>query len=114
MKADQNRRVAVLATSGFLFLYFSCCVAVVLHEKLKRQRRFGVRPMNRKRNSEGLFATLIRDMLKLEWDEEQFHKYSRMSKRQFLNLHKLVAPYLQKDKKRLHIAPAQRLIMTLQ
>lgn len=67
--------------------------------------------MNRKRNSESLFATLIRDMLKLEWDEEQFHKYSRMSKRQFLNLYKLVAPYLQKDKK-LHIAPAQRLIMT--
>lgn len=35
MKADQNRRVAVLATSGLLFLYFSCCVAAVLHEKLK-------------------------------------------------------------------------------
>lgn len=95
------------------FFYVSCCVAAVLHEKLKRQRRIGA-PMNRKRNSEGLFATLIRDMLKLEWDEEQFHKYSRMSKRQFLNLHKLVAPYLQKDKKRLHIAPAQRLMMTLQ
>ncbi|XP_030763193.1 protein ALP1-like [Sitophilus oryzae] len=52
-------------------------------------------------------------MLSLEWDEQQFTKYTRMSKDQFSYLHKLVKPYLKRDPKKRHVSSEQRLIMTL-
>lgn len=66
----------------------------------KRNRRFAVRPTNRLRNEKGFFNTLIQDMLKKE-EEDQFFKYTRMTKNQFIYLHKLIEPFLKRDLKKI-------------
>ncbi|KAK4875354.1 hypothetical protein RN001_011776 [Aquatica leii] len=91
----------------------TCVTSIIKFKRCTRIRRFAVRPMNRNRDLEGNYATLVKDMLMIEWDEEQFVKYTGMSKEQFSYLHTLVKPYLKKDPKKKHIASEQRLIMTL-
>lgn len=90
------------------------CVGGVILRRRQRIRRFGVRPMNRSKDREGFYATLIRDMREKEWDEEQFFKYTRMTKKQFSYLLELVGPSLRKNIKKRHICPEERLILTLQ
>lgn len=116
MKVFCKLKENTIITFGFfyLFLTMSTCAACIMSAKPVRKRRFGVRPMNRKRNSEGLFVTLIKDMINLEWDEEQFCRYTRMTKAQFSHLHKLIFPIIKKCRKKFHINTEQRLLMTLQ
>lgn len=74
----KNKKCLALWLSA-MFLMHICGVTAILHKSRKRNRRFGVRPINRKRKTEGLYATLVRDMLKLEWDQDQFFKYTGMT-----------------------------------
>lgn len=82
--------------------------------KHKRHRRFGVRPMNKNRDREGFFVTLIQDMRTKEKDHEMFFRYTRMTPHLFDYLLQLVEPYLKKDATKYHISPSQRLMITVQ
>lgn len=101
---------------GLSFFCLSLAASVVslarAQNSRKRFRRWKVRPINQKRRKEGLFATLIRDMMKS--DEMQFFKYTRMTVNQFNHLLELIKSDIQKDHKKSHISPTERLILTLQ
>lgn len=92
---------------GLSFIFLSLAASVVslaqAQNSRKRFRRWKVRPINQKRRKEGLFATLIRDMMKS--DEMQFFKYTRMTVNQFNHLHELIKSDIQKDHKKVTFLP---------
>jgi len=108
-----NVTVAFVGATVFLTLATITATALNLKGK-KRIRRYKVRPINRQRRKEGLFATVLKDMVNMETDHTQFFKYTRMSPAQFGHLLKLVKPIIQKDESKNPISPAERLVMTLQ
>lgn len=92
---------------GLSFFCLSLAASVVslarARNSRKRFRRWKVRPINQKRRKEGLFATLIRDMMKS--DEMQFFKYTRMTVNQFNHLLELIKSDIQKDHKKVTFLP---------
>ncbi|XP_018300265.1 putative nuclease HARBI1 isoform X1 [Mycetomoellerius zeteki] len=70
--------------------------------------------MNRKRHENGHFFSLT-NMLNLEYDYEQFFKFTRCSPSQFNELLQSVGHKLQKDTRRnpFTLSPSHRLILTL-
>lgn len=118
---NQRRRTLILKF-GSLLLLSSACVAHLLlqnHQNKQRRRkarRYAVRPMNRRRHENGHFVLLTKDMLNLEYDHEQFFKFTRYSPSQFNELLQLVGHKLQKDTRRnpYTLSPSHRLTLTLQ
>ena len=97
---------------AYLYMTLATNVGAIGAQFNRRHRRWGIRPINKKKDSEELFSTLFKDM----WnsDDEQFFKYTRMSQIQFLEILRLIGKDLQKFKKRRHISPQERLLITLQ
>src|SRR5580765_8418270 len=101
-------------------LLFICTVQVAVlalytawkAERGKRwkNRRWWVRPINRRRAEYGDFATLFSE---LKEDPDLFFRYTRMDVLTFYELLRLVSPYLQKRSIRPSICPEQRLAITL-
>ncbi|XP_030762705.1 protein ALP1-like isoform X2 [Sitophilus oryzae] len=106
-------KVIKVVNLAYLFLTLAGSVATLaeVHANRRRHRRWGIRPINKKKESEGLFSTLFKDMWK--FDAEQFFKYTRMTQNQFKELLALIGKDIQKDKKRRHISPQERLLITL-
>lgn len=96
------------------YIHLNLATLVCLMNKRKRVRRCGVRPINKKRKTQGFFMTLVRTMKTGELDGEQFFKYTRMTKNQFSYLLHLAGPSLQKNEKKFHIPPEHRLMITIQ
>lgn len=79
--------------------------------KIKRRRRWGVRPVLRERKKFGEFYTTF---LKYKIvDHEWFFLYTRMTPNQFDEILHLVGPALEKNSQCEPISPSQRLAMTL-
>lgn len=107
-----DNRVAIAATG---FFFFMSTIAVLMKKKKKRVRRYSVRPINRKRREDGAFATLFRDMQSLEYDSDQFCRYTRMTPDVFKKLVRLVGPSIQKHRNIITtLSPEHRLIMAIQ
>uniref|UniRef100_A0A6P7FIS9 Protein ANTAGONIST OF LIKE HETEROCHROMATIN PROTEIN 1-like n=1 Tax=Diabrotica virgifera virgifera TaxID=50390 RepID=A0A6P7FIS9_DIAVI len=49
----------------------------------------------------------------LEWDAEQFFKYTRMTKTKFYYLLRIPRPYLQRNRKKGYLTPEHRLVLVL-
>ena len=118
---NRYQRNKTLIFGSLLLLLSSACVSYLLYikkskQKGRRARRYAVRPVNRKRHENGHFVTLIKDMLNIEYDYEQFFKFTRCSPNQFNELLQLVGTKLQKDTRRnpFTLSPSHRLILTLQ
>lgn len=77
----------------------------------RRERRWGVRPINRKRITKGHFHNLFYDMKTV--DKEHFIKYTRMSSECFYFLLNLIQHKLVKRSIRQTISPEHRLVITL-
>ena len=75
-----NKKIATALALVPFFITMVTTISAIVTNKYRRVRRFGVRPMNRDRDKEGLFVTLFKAMKELEWDGEQFYKYTRMTK----------------------------------
>lgn len=105
-------KVMKIANLAYSFLTLVTNVVAVANTRQKRHRRWGIRPINRKKESEGLFKTLFKDMWEL--DDEQFFKYTRMTQNQFKEILTLVEKEIQKDRTKRHITPKERLLITLQ
>ncbi|XP_051167790.1 uncharacterized protein LOC127285696 [Leptopilina boulardi] len=76
----------------------------------KKSRRWGDRPINRRRDVLGEYETLFQEM---QDDEEYFFKYTRMNKEIYQHLLAKVTPYLLKRSRRKPLTPGHRLSMTL-
>lgn len=96
-------------------MHFDKYIENCKHNKVKPKaaynRRWWVRPTNRKRWLFGLHKTLIREMR--EYDEEEFFRFTRMSVSTFDELLSLTQHLLQKHSQRESIAPDIRLYITL-
>lgn len=92
-------------------LGLSYCAANATPEVYRKKRRWGVRPINRKRITKGHFHNLFYDLKRI--DNEQFAKYTRMSLKCFYTLLSLVEHKLVKHSNRLTISPEHRLVITL-
>lgn len=104
----QRKQLQTLGITYFLLSFTTNVIAIAkLKKTRRRRRRWGVRPINKNRNNDGLYATLIKDMW--QYDEEEFFGYTRMTKNQFKCLVQLMSLDLQKNKKKVHIRPEQRL-----
>ncbi|XP_046383400.1 protein ALP1-like [Ischnura elegans] len=92
----------MLMTSGYM-----------LYKRRKRwyNRRWWVRPINQDREQRGAYSNIFAAMRTM--DEEEFFKYTRMSRRQFDTLVKLLTPLLKKRSQRKALSVGQRLAMTL-
>ncbi|XP_012543755.1 protein ANTAGONIST OF LIKE HETEROCHROMATIN PROTEIN 1-like isoform X2 [Monomorium pharaonis] len=82
-----------------------------LVKKIRRKRRWSVRPINQKRKDTGHFHNLFKDMATV--DNEQFIKYTRMSQTNFYKLLGLIRHKLIKWSRREPISPEHRLVITL-
>ncbi|KAM0736878.1 Protein ALP1-like [Formica fusca] len=85
--------------------------ANVIPKAYRRKRRWGVRPINRKRIMKGHFHNLFYDMKRV--DKEHFAKYTRMSPECLYVLLNLIQHKLVKHNNRQTISPEHRLIITL-
>lgn len=90
--------------------YIENCKHNNVKPKAAYNRRWWVRPTNRKRWLFGLHKTLIRVMR--EYDEEEFFRFTRMSVSAFDELLSLTRHRLQKHSQRESIAPDIRLYTT--
>lgn len=112
-KMKTNKQKMQVLILSYLFLSLATfTVAVITKQRIRKKRQWKVRPINRNRIKEGVFSTLVKDMIMS--DEEQFFKYTRMTINQFNHLHELIKLDIQKDKKKSHISAKERLIITLQ
>lgn len=109
MKVTKKTKLIILCSKFFLTLN-----KIIIGAAAKRMRRFWVRPINRKRNLEGAFFSLVKEMQISEHDFEQFFKYTRMSPNLFKKLVSLVGPMIRKVERETTLTPEHRLIMTLQ
>ncbi|XP_067203329.1 uncharacterized protein [Linepithema humile] len=112
----QRQKTLMFGMALLLSNAYAACVLLRNKKKNKRKpRRYAVRPLNRKRHETGHFFSLMKDMLNIEYDQEQFFKYTRCSPSQFNELLQLVGPKLQKDIRRnpFTLSPAHRLTLTL-
>ncbi|XP_067210957.1 uncharacterized protein [Linepithema humile] len=112
----QRQKTLMFGMALLLSNVYAACVLLRNKKKNKRKpRRYAVRPLNRKRHETGHFFSLMKDMLNIEYDQEQFFKYTRCSPSQFNELLQLVGPKLQKDIRRnpFTLSPAHRLTLTL-
>ncbi|XP_055715189.1 uncharacterized protein LOC129809407 isoform X1 [Phlebotomus papatasi] len=75
------------------------------------RRRWGVRPVNRKRNIFGHFCHFYRELR--HFDDELFFKFYRMSYEEFSFILSKIGPSLQKFSHRESISPEQRLVICL-
>lgn len=76
----------------------------------KRQRRWGVHPINQMRREHGHFQNLFREMV--AHDHEKFFNYTRMTPERFSHLLVLVGPKISKNAPNA-IPPECRLLITL-
>lgn len=97
----------------FGLILLAAVVGISITKKRRRQRRYGVRPINRCRKELGMYNKFVKAMI--NQDREYFYNYSRMSPEMFAYLLKLVKPRLTKLKTtKTPISAGQRLIITLQ
>lgn len=83
-----------------------------LAEDITDQRRWWVRPINKRRNEQGASEQLVREMRL--YDDEAFFYFTRMSMDQFDNLLELVRHLLDKQNTRKDVlSPSTRLLITL-
>lgn len=92
-----------------LCLYYVAYAAPEVHKRKKR--RWGVRPISRKRVTKGHFHNLFYDMKRI--DKEHFAKYTRMSFECFYTLLSLIEHKLVKYSNQQTISPEHRLLITL-
>lgn len=88
--------------------YYISNTALKTHRK---KRRWGVRPINKKRITKGHFHNLFYDMKRV--DKDHFVKYTRMSPECFYALLNLIQHKLVKRSNRQTISPEYRLVITL-
>ncbi|KAJ8926233.1 hypothetical protein NQ314_021421 [Rhamnusium bicolor] len=108
-----NRVQKIAAYCELILASVAVCVINYRSRRIRRNRRYKVRPMNRQRRNEGQYYTLVKKMLTVEVDYEQYFKYTRMTPNMFRYLLELVGPKLQKDKRGGSLSPDHRLLMTL-
>lgn len=90
---------------------FTLTLVTLKMMKVRKPRRWSVRPVNRNRDITGQY----RHFLKLKnIDEEQFFIYTRMSVRNFNLLLNLISSKIVKTSNRKSLNPQHRLAMTLQ
>ncbi|KAK3922219.1 Protein ALP1-like [Frankliniella fusca] len=97
--------------AGALFLLRKKMRAVEDHEKLKKTRRWWVRPVFADHDTNGAWATLIPMMR--DTDPDLFYNFMRMTPQAFDKLLALIQPLIQKFSRRKPIAPGERLAITL-
>lgn len=78
--------------------------------KKRRDRRWGVHPINQMRREQGHFQNLFKEMLL--YDHEKFFNYTRMTPERFEHLLELVGPKITKNAPNA-IPPECRLLLTL-
>ncbi|KAJ8020629.1 hypothetical protein HOLleu_11841 [Holothuria leucospilota] len=77
----------------------------------RRQRRWGVHPINRRRKTQGAYHKLVGELLQ---DEEKFYKYFRTTREQFAQiLHYVEKDLIRVGNSRDTIKPRERLALTL-
>lgn len=96
---------------GFLGLMLCVYVATKKTFQRRNKRRFKTRPINRARKVAGGFNYYLK-MKTL--DDEQFFKYTRLTKAAFDKLINILKPKLQRQPRSDGISPEERLIITLQ
>lgn len=69
-------------------------IMATLLKKNKKKRRYWVHPLNEVRGSKGAFHTLVQD---LEIVDERFHRYFRLTKIQFEQVHALIERDIKKQ-----------------
>lgn len=83
---------------------------IILKNRFRRRRRWGVNPIFRNRCKFGAFAHLFKE---LKSSPEDFFRFLRMTRDSFDQLVKLITPFLQKHSRREFISVSERLVITL-
>jgi hypothetical protein len=85
--------------------------ALLMMQRKKPRRRWWVRPVNKKKDEQGFYSNLIREIY--DSDHEEFFDLFRMWPEQFRVLSQLVEPFLRKRSIRTPLPTVLRLAVTL-
>ncbi|KAE8745130.1 hypothetical protein FOCC_FOCC008195 [Frankliniella occidentalis] len=112
---DRTRVLLALIVSGVIVVALHLRRRIEDHLRHRGRgrgrRRWWVRPVNRRREQQGLYHNLFAETV-VE-DHEEFFDACRMWPEQFEWLHAQVAPFLIKYSRRIPLSPRHRLAMTL-